>query len=73
VTGADRRLHVVVRPQPTEHELAAIAVALETVVLPALTRAAAPAAGVRTVESESRWRFAGRWWSKPVPLNRDRP
>ena len=19
------------------------------------------------------WRFSGRWWSKPVPLRRDRP
>ena len=21
----------------------------------------------------SRWRFAGRWWSKPIPVRRDRP
>jgi len=21
----------------------------------------------------SRWRFSGRWWSKPVPIRRDRP
>ncbi len=21
----------------------------------------------------SRWRFSGRWWSKPVPVRRDRP
>jgi hypothetical protein len=20
-----------------------------------------------------RWRFAGRWWSKPIPARRDRP
>ncbi|HEY7068547.1 MAG TPA: hypothetical protein VH479_00460 [Acidimicrobiales bacterium] len=24
-------------------------------------------------ESTSRWRFSGRWWSKPVPLRRNRP
>ncbi len=21
----------------------------------------------------SRWRFSGRWWSKPVPIRRNRP
>jgi hypothetical protein len=24
-------------------------------------------------EPPSRWRFSGRWWSKPVPLRRNRP
>ena len=24
-------------------------------------------------EPASRWRFSGRWWSKPVPLRRNRP
>ena len=24
-------------------------------------------------QEPSRWRFAGRWWSKPIPVRRDRP
>ena len=33
-----------------------------------------PSAGAVTEpEPPPRWRFAGRWWSKPVPLSRDRP
>jgi hypothetical protein len=32
------------------------------------------AAVAAPVEPEpSRWRFAGRWWSKPIPVRRDRP
>ncbi|GIU84483.1 MAG: hypothetical protein KatS3mg008_1258 [Acidimicrobiales bacterium] len=27
----------------------------------------------RPTRSSTRWRFSGRWWSKPVPLRRDRP
>jgi hypothetical protein len=64
---------VQVRPEPTEQELAAIVAALQAVVLPAVTRPATPPVAARAVEGESRWRFAGRWWSKPVPLHRDRP
>ncbi len=55
-----------VAPTPTDEEAAAIAVALEVV----LRRRAAPA--LSTPET-TRWRFAGRWWSKPVPVRRDRP
>lgn len=36
----------------------------------------APAASLRPRERgapEYVWRFSGRWWSKPVPLRRDRP
>jgi len=53
--------------QPSEDELAAIVAAIEIawpkpVVIPP------------PVNSEpSRWRFAGRWWSKPIPARRDRP
>jgi hypothetical protein len=69
------RLRVEVRPEPTEAELAAIVAALQTVVLPALTQppAARPGPGRPVDEEPSRWRFAGRWWSKPTPLQRDRP
>jgi hypothetical protein len=28
---------------------------------------------VAPVEAPSRWRFSGRWWTKPVPLRRNRP
>jgi len=51
---------------PTAEELAAILAAVE-VAWPVPIVAALP-------EPEpSRWRFAGRWWAKPVPARRDRP
>ena len=60
-------MKVEIKPEPTEQELAAIVAALQTVVLPALM--APPAAPARpTGDEPSRWRFAGRWWSKPTPL-----
>ena len=54
-----------IQPTPTDEEAAAIVTAIEvswprTVVVP--VEAAAP-----------RWRFAGRWWTKPIPVRRDRP
>jgi hypothetical protein len=55
----------VVRPEPTEEEAVAIAAALQVVLAPA------SAPGVRA--EESRWRWSGRWWSRPVPARRDRP
>jgi hypothetical protein len=53
--------------QPTEEELVAILAAIEV----AWPRAAVadPAPG----ESESPWRFSGRWWSRPVTARRARP
>ena len=54
-----------VSPEPTIEEAAAIAAALE-VTRPVVV--AAPA-GPRI----SRWRFSGRWWTKPVPERRSRP
>jgi hypothetical protein len=54
-----------VTPEPTIEEAAAIAAALE-VTRPVVV--AAPAA-----PKVSRWRFSGRWWSKPVPARRGRP
>ena len=50
---------------PSEEELAAIVAAIE-VVWPRPAMPAAPA-------GLPRWRFSGRWWSKPVPLRRSRP
>jgi hypothetical protein len=52
---------------PDQEELAAIVAAIE-VAWPK------PVAAAPTSTSEpSRWRFAGRWWSKPIPVRRDRP
>jgi hypothetical protein len=53
--------------EPDQEELAAIVAAIE-IAWPKpvpMTRTATP--------STSRWRFAGRWWSKPIPARRDRP
>jgi hypothetical protein len=50
---------------PTDEEVAAIVAAIElTWPKPAPDEPAAAA---------PRWRFSGRWWSKPVPLRRRRP
>jgi hypothetical protein len=53
--------------QPSEEELAAIVAAIE-IAWPKPVVVAAP-----TSQEPSRWRFAGRWWSKPIPARRDRP
>jgi hypothetical protein len=54
-----------VTPTPTDEEAAAIAAAIEV---------AWPRVGVAAAAPEPpRWRFAGRWWSKPIPVRRDRP
>jgi hypothetical protein len=51
--------------EPTDEEVAAIAAAIEvTWPRPVAAPAAAP---------PPRWRFSGRWWTKPVPLRRVRP
>jgi hypothetical protein len=54
-----------VTPTPTDEELAAIAAAVE-LSWPRAVVASAPV-------EPSRWRFGGRWWSKPIPARRDRP
>ena len=47
---------------PTDEELAAILAAVEV---------AWPRPATAPVEEEpSRWRFSGRWWSRPVPARR---
>jgi len=48
----------------SDEEVAAIVAAVEVT----WPRPAASAA-----DATSRWRFSGRWWSKPVPLRRNRP
>jgi hypothetical protein len=50
---------------PTPEEVAAIVAAVE-VAWPRAVAAAEP-------EPSQRWRFSGRWWSKPIPLRRVRP
>lgn len=57
---------LVVVGSPTEEEAAAIVAAVA---------ASLPSGGFAPVEESSavRWKFSGRWWSKPVALRRDRP
>jgi hypothetical protein len=50
---------------PTDEEVAAIMAAVEvTWPRPVLVEEPAPV---------SRWRFSGRWWTRPVPARRARP
>jgi hypothetical protein len=55
-----------VRPEPDDEEMAAIATAVEL----AWPR---PVARPARDDEPSRWRFSGRWWSRPIPTRRDRP
>lgn len=53
-----------ITPVPTDEEAAAIVAAL----------AAFSGGPVEEQRDEApRWRWSGRWWSKPVPLRRQRP
>jgi hypothetical protein len=56
-----------VRPTPTDEELAAIMAAVEV----AWPRPVVVVPG--DDDEPSRWRFSGRWWSRPLPTRRDRP
>lgn len=53
-----------IRPVPTDEEAAAIATVIEV---------AWPRAVAIDEDPIERWRWSGRWWSKPVPLRRTRP
>ena len=53
-----------ITPDPTDEEVAAILAALQVT---------APRPGGATVEEPPRWRWSGRWWSKPIPARRVRP
>jgi hypothetical protein len=55
-----------ITPEPTDEEAAAIIAALEV----GLPRAAVAEPARPAV---SRWRFSGRWWTRPVPSRRSRP
>lgn len=55
-----------ISPDPTAEEVAAIAAAIEV----AWPR---PSAGGEVDIEPARWRFSGRWWSKPLPSRRARP
>jgi hypothetical protein len=50
--------------EPTDEEVAAIVAAIEVVWPRPAPAEDAPAL--------PRWRFSGRWWTKPVPLRRGR-
>ena len=50
---------------PTDEEVAAIVAAVEV----ATPRAGAPA----PAPESPRWRWSGRWWSRPIPQRRVRP
>ena len=51
---------------PTDEEVAAIMAAVEV----AWPR---PSAAPTFTAEPPRWRFSGRWWSKPLPQRRARP
>jgi hypothetical protein len=51
---------------PSPEEMAAITAAYEALW-------PKPVAVVPAHTPPPRWRFSGRWWTKPVPLSRDRP
>jgi len=56
-----------ITPVPTDEEVVAIMAAHEALwPKPVATHTAH---GHR----ESPWRFSGRWWSKPIPVRRNRP
>ena len=54
-----------ISPTPSDEEAAAIVAAVEL----AWPRAVV----LEAPEAAPRWRFSGRWWSKPVPVSRQRP
>jgi hypothetical protein len=59
-------MKVEVSPAATEEETAAIVAAVELLwPEPSVAPTSAPV--------RSAWRFSGRWWSRPVPIRRDRP
>jgi hypothetical protein len=58
---------VEISPAATAEETAAIVAAVEALwPRPVVEREQAP-------PTRSAWRFSGRWWSRPIPIRRDRP
>jgi hypothetical protein len=64
--SASASAEVVGGGEASDEEVAAIVAAVEV----AWPR---PAAASSRIEPAQRWRFSGRWWTKPVPLRRGRP
>ena len=64
-TGAGVHVAVTRGGDASDEEVAAIVAAIEV----AWPRPAASSAD----HAAPRWRFSGRWWTKPVPLRRGRP
>jgi hypothetical protein len=54
-----------ITPEPSEEEVAAILAAVE------ITRPRVASPG--TPDEAPRWRWSGRWWTKPIPQRRNRP
>ena len=54
-----------ISPEPTDEEVAAILAAVQV--------AATGSAAVQADNEPPRWRWSGRWWSKPIPARRVRP
>ncbi|MBS1839005.1 MAG: hypothetical protein JST64_15025 [Actinobacteria bacterium] len=54
-----------ITPEPTDEEAAAIVAALQVGLPGGSSETRAP--------NVSRWRWSGRWWSKPLPMRRGRP
>lgn len=59
-------MSIQISPEPTDEEAAAIAAAVE------LGLAGGASVGDHPGRV-SRWRWSGRWWSRPLPLRRGRP
>lgn len=65
---SEQRPEVVVTrgPDPDAEELVAIVAAVEIAT-------AQPPGPPEGPPAPPRWRFSGRWWSRPIPSRRDRP
>ena len=55
-----------ITPEATDEEVAAIVSALEL-------SWPKPSPDAEETAVPARWRFSGRWWTKPLPLRRGRP
>jgi len=65
MAGLDPASVAGITPVPTDEEAVAIVAAID---------AAWPQAAVAPSRDDSpRWRWSGRWWTKPQALRRDRP
>jgi hypothetical protein len=65
---SDKVIRSEIRPVPTDEELAAILAAIDQVWPRPEDQSPA-----EDTPATTRWRFAGRWWTKPTPVHRSRP